>query len=146
MSVNPKQLPVNQEASVYKRYAEAAQAMQPALCCAVDYPADFLSVIPQEVLEKDYGCGDPTRYASEGEVIVDLGSGGGKLCYILAQVVGPSGRVIGVDCNREMLSLARRHQQTVADPYVGCDACRAERPGLDLFRSALTMEEDPDDS
>ncbi|MCY3836304.1 MAG: hypothetical protein OXF83_07715 [Anaerolineaceae bacterium] len=49
---------------------------------------------------------------------------------------------------RELKLSARcqKHQQTVADPYVGCDACRAERPGLDLFRSALTMEEDPDDS
>ena len=102
------------ESSVYQRYADAANAVEPALCCAVDYSADFLSVIPAEILERDYGCGDPTPYANEGETVVDLGSGGGKLCYILAQVVGQAGRVIGVDCNREMLSLARRHQEGVA--------------------------------
>jgi SAM-dependent methyltransferase len=73
-----------------------------------------LSVIPEEILKKDYGCGDPTPYVREGETVVDLGSGAGKLCYILAQVVGPTGRVIGVDFNREMLALARRYQPVVA--------------------------------
>ena len=102
------------EASVYERYASAANQVESALCCPVEYSADFLSVIPQEILERDYGCGDPTPYANEGETVLDLGSGGGKLCYILAQVVGRRGRVIGVDCNHEMLSLARRHQETVA--------------------------------
>jgi SAM-dependent methyltransferase len=103
------------EASVHERYAQAAQQREPALCCPTEYSADFLSVIPQEILERDYGCGDPTPYVSEGEAVLDLGSGGGKLCYILSQVVGERGRVIGVDCNRDMLALARRHQQSVAD-------------------------------
>ncbi len=103
------------EASVYERYTNAANRVEPALCCPIDYSADFLSVIPDEILERDYGCGDPTPFVHEGETVLDLGSGGGKLCYILSQVVGPRGRVIGVDCNAEMLSLARRHQQTVAD-------------------------------
>ncbi len=103
------------ESAVYQRYASAAKRREDALCCPVEYAADFLSVIPEEILERDYGCGDPTPYVQAGETVLDLGSGGGKLCYILAQVVGKRGRVIGVDCNREMLGLARRHQQTVAD-------------------------------
>ena len=103
------------EDSVYQRYAAAANAREEALCCPVEYAADFLSVIPKEILERDYGCGDPTRFVSEGETVVDLGSGGGKLCYILSQVVGQRGRVIGVDCNREMLGLARKYQATVAE-------------------------------
>ncbi len=107
--------PMASEDSVYHRYAAAAQSPEEALCCPVEYAADFLSVIPEEILERDYGCGDPTPFAREGETVLDLGSGGGKLCYILAQVVGKRGRVIGVDCNREMLALARRYQQTVAD-------------------------------
>jgi arsenite methyltransferase len=102
------------EDSVYHRYAAAAHEREAALCCPVQYAADFLSVIPQEILERDYGCGDPTRYVRKGETVLDLGSGGGKLCYILAQAVGKSGRVIGVDCNREMLDLARKHQSEVA--------------------------------
>jgi len=103
------------EASARERYAQAAERREPALCCPTEYSADFLSVIPQEILERDYGCGDPTPYVSESETVLDLGSGGGKLCYILSQVVGPRGRVIGVDCNCQMLALARSHQQTVAD-------------------------------
>jgi SAM-dependent methyltransferase len=103
------------EASVYQRYANAALQVEPALCCPVQYSADFISAIPTEILERDYGCGDPTPYVGEGEAVLDLGSGGGKLCYILAQVVGPKGRVLGVDCNHEMLALARRYRKVVAE-------------------------------
>ena len=103
------------EASVRQRYAAAARAVEPALCCPVEYAADFLAVIPAEVIERDYGCGDPTPFVRPGETVLDLGSGGGKLCYIAAQVVGPEGRVIGVDCNEEMLALARKHAPTVAE-------------------------------
>ena len=105
------------ESAVYRRYASAAKQRQDTLCCPVEYAysTDFLSVIPNEILERDYGCGDPTPFVRAGETVLDLGSGSGKLCYILAQVVGTKGRVIGVDCNREMLDLARRHQQGVAD-------------------------------
>lgn len=103
------------EDSVYDRYAAASQEREAALCCPVEYPHDLLSVIPQEILDRDYGCGNPTPFTGEGDTVLDLGSGGGKMCYILSQIVGRHGRVIGVDCNREMLSLARRHQQTVSE-------------------------------
>jgi arsenite methyltransferase len=103
------------EASVYRRYAAAAQRLEPALCCPVEYAADFLSVIPDEIIERDYGCGDPTPFVEPGDTVLDLGAGGGKLCFIAAQVVGQAGRVIGVDCNREMLELARKHAPTVAE-------------------------------
>ena len=49
-----------------------------------------------------------------GDYVLDLGSGGGKVCYIAAKVVGPEGRVIGVDCNPEMLALARQYKDHVA--------------------------------
>jgi len=42
------------EASVYRRYAAAANQREAALCCPVEYAADFLSVIPDEVIERDY--------------------------------------------------------------------------------------------
>ncbi len=103
------------EESVYGRYAAASQQREEALCCPVEYAADFLSAVPDEIVERDYGCGDPTPYVNEGDAVLDLGSGGGKLCYILAQVVGKHGQVIGVDCNREMLGLARKYQQQVAE-------------------------------
>lgn len=102
------------EAAVRARYAEAARQTEEALCCPVEYDPQLLEVIPQEILERDYGCGDPSRYARPSETVVDLGSGSGKLCYILAQRVGPKGHVIGVDFNDEMLSLARRFQGEIA--------------------------------
>jgi arsenite methyltransferase len=111
---NTSELATGSEASVYSRYASAAQQVEPALCCPVEYNPEYLKVIPQEVIERDYGCGDPSGYVQPGEVVLDLGSGGGKLCFIAAQVVGPAGRIIGVDCNRQMLALARKHAPTVA--------------------------------
>ena len=49
-----------QERFVYSRYAIAAQSVEAALCCSVEYDTDFLKVIPDEIIERDYGCGDPT--------------------------------------------------------------------------------------
>jgi SAM-dependent methyltransferase len=102
------------EAAVGQRYAAAAKEVDPALCCPVAYPVHYLDAVPEEVLAKDYGCGDPTPYVQPGETVLDLGAGAGKLAFILAQVVGPQGCVIGIDCNREMLVLARRHAPGVA--------------------------------
>ena len=111
------------EAAVARRYAAAARAVEPALCCAVEYDASLLEVIPEEVIERDYGCGDPSRHVAKGEVVLDLGSGSGKTCFIAAQVVGPSGEVIGVDANDEMLSLARAARPQVA-AAIGYDNVR----------------------
>jgi arsenite methyltransferase len=105
---------LNVDAAVRARYSAAARATQGALCCPVEYETRYLDIIPREVLERDYGCGDPSRHVSPGDVVLDLGSGGGKICFIAAQIVGSTGRVIGVDCNDDMLALARRHQPAVA--------------------------------
>jgi len=102
------------EAAVRERYAKAARAPQGQLCCPTRYDPKYLEMIPQEVLEKDYGCGDPTPYVREGDTVLDLGSGAGKICYIAAQMVGPKGRVLGLDFNPEMLALARKYQGEIA--------------------------------
>lgn len=114
MALVREQNEASAESAVYHRYAAAARAREPALCCPVEYAGDYLTVIPPEIIERDYGCGDPSPYVQPGETVLDLGSGAGKLCYILSQVVGPEGRVIGVDCNHEMLDVARRHREAVA--------------------------------
>jgi ubiquinone/menaquinone biosynthesis C-methylase UbiE len=103
------------DAAVRERYAAAAQVPESALCCPVDYDPQYLHVIPQEVLDRDYGCGDPSRYVREGDVVLDLGSGAGKICFIAAQLAGPKGRVIGVDSTAEMLALARSAAPVVAE-------------------------------
>jgi arsenite methyltransferase len=103
------------ETIVRERYAAGAKERADKLCCPVDYESEYLKVIPQEVVERDYGCGDPTRYVREDEVVVDLGSGTGKICFIAAQIVGPKGKVIGIDMTDEMLEVARRNAPIVAE-------------------------------
>ncbi|HET9480438.1 MAG TPA: methyltransferase domain-containing protein [Candidatus Polarisedimenticolia bacterium] len=102
------------EAAVHERYTEGARRREAALCCPVDYDPRYLEAIPSEVIERDYGCGDPSRFAREGDTVLDLGSGSGKICFIASQVVGPAGRVIGLDMNDEMLRLARGAAPEVA--------------------------------
>ena len=102
------------EQAVRRRYTAGARAPENSLCCPTSYDPALLEAIPQEVLARDYGCGDPTRHLRPGETVLDLGSGSGKACFLAAQVVGPEGRVIGVDMNDEMLALARRHAPEVA--------------------------------
>lgn len=103
------------EASVLNRYGNAAREVEACLCVPVSYNQNLLEVIPQEILERDYGCGDPSRYIRAGETVLDLGSGSGKTCYIISQIVGAEGKVIGVDFNLPMLELARRYQEIVGD-------------------------------
>lgn len=107
------------EHSVLDRYSEGAETRQPDLCCPVDYDAALLAMLPQEIIEKDYGCGDPSRYVRQGDVVLDLGSGSGKICYMAAQLVGEHGRVIGIDMNDDMLMLARKYQTEMADKLGG---------------------------
>ncbi|MBL4871361.1 MAG: methyltransferase domain-containing protein [Robiginitomaculum sp.] len=102
-------------AEVQERYADGANAVEAALCCPIDYDPQYLEIIPQDVLDRDYGCGDPSRYVREGDVVLDLGSGGGKICFIASQIVGPKGRVIGVDMTDDMLELARSNAPVIAE-------------------------------
>jgi arsenite methyltransferase len=105
----------SKERIVRQRYAAGAKERADKLCCPVDYDSEYLKVIPPEVIERDYGCGDPSRYVREGETVLDLGSGTGKICFIAAQIVGPKGKVIGVDMTDQMLEVARRNAPIVAE-------------------------------
>ena len=105
----------SKESIVRQRYAAGAKKRGEKLCCPVDYESEYLEVIPREVVERDYGCGDPSRYLREGETVLDLGSGTGKICFIAAQIAGPNGKVIGVDMTDEMLEVARRNAPIVAE-------------------------------
>lgn len=136
MSASKIDTPVEVAAEVAARYSAGAQAVEVALCCPVDYDPRFLKIIPAEVLERDYGCGDPSKHLVEGETVLDLGSGGGKICFIASQVVGSAGRVIGVDVNDDMLALAKGAAPQVAEAvgYANVEFRRGQIQdlGLDL--------------
>ena len=105
------------EQAVLERYEAGARAPQASLCCPTEYNTQYLDCLPDEIIAKDYGCGDPTRYVAAGETVVDLGSGAGKNCYIMAQKVGATGQVIGVDFNDEMLALSRKYLTEMAEKW-----------------------------
>ena len=110
---------------VRERYAVAATS---ASCCgggdcgpadaslgvdltAGSYSAPELEALPEGAKEVSLGCGNPTAVADlkQGEVVLDLGSGGGIDVLLSARRVGPTGFVYGVDMTDEMLELARRN-------------------------------------
>ena len=135
------------EAAVREAYAVGADHRVEDLCCPVDYDPRYLEAIPAEVVERDYGCGDPSRYLREGETVLDLGSGTGKICFIASQVVGSEGRVIGVDMTPEMLDIARRNLPEVASRIgysnVEFRRGRVQDLALDLDALERLLENDP---
>ncbi|PCJ07719.1 MAG: methyltransferase [Rhodobacteraceae bacterium] len=95
---------------------DGAMGLEAAQVCRMDaYDPALLRQVPKDIIDRDYGCGNPSKYAQAGDVALDLGSGSGKICYILAQIVGPQGHVIGVDMNKDMLALSRSHQKPFGD-------------------------------
>ncbi len=110
---------------VRKRYGEAAkkaQASEIGGCCGDEsleesaisstlYATDELQHLPQEAVVASLGCGNPVAVAalSEGESVLDLGSGGGIDVLLSARRVGPQGQAYGLDMTDEMLDLAREN-------------------------------------
>ena len=77
------------------------------------YTTDELQGLPQEAVVASLGCGNPVAMAElrEGEVVLDLGSGGGIDVLLSARRVGPTGKAYGLDMTDEMLDLARENQR-----------------------------------
>ena len=105
---------MNVGSSVKERYSRGAAEREASLCCPVDYDSGLLAILPDEIVSRDYGCGDPSRYVQQGDVVLDLGAGGGKICYMAAQLVGNNGQVIGIYMNDDMLALARKYRNEMA--------------------------------
>ncbi|MFP3989660.1 methyltransferase domain-containing protein [Streptomyces sp. E11-3] len=98
----------------YSRVLSSSKDLQTSACCSAEAPpphiAAALARVHDEVKDRFYGCGSPIPAALEGSTVLDLGCGSGRDAYVLAQLVGPTGRVIGVDMTEEQLAVARRHQ------------------------------------
>ena len=97
-------------------YSDAAADPKEDLCCPVKPKPEDVSHIPQDVIDRYYGCGSPIDRADVqlGEVTLDLGSGAGIDVLTCARKVGPKGRAIGVDMTDRMLTIAREAARTVA--------------------------------
>ena len=131
----PDQMEKNDEirAGVRSHYGEFAERTRSS-CCPSDDCCDESTIkglyetpeaedLPAEVTSLSAGCGDPVTLATlqPGEVVLDLGSGGGIDCFLAGKRVGETGRVIGVDMTTEMIDKAR-HNKT----KIGSDADNVE--------------------
>jgi len=111
---------------VKKHYAELAKGTSccdATTCCGpssrtsyakmIGYSDGELKGLPNSVTETVAGCGNPTALADlkEGDVVLDLGSGGGIDAFLAAKKVGPRGKVIGVDMTEEMVQLAKENAE-----------------------------------
>ena len=85
-------------------------AINTLISTRLGYSKEELDAVP-EGADMGLGCGNPRAIASlqAGETVIDLGSGGGFDCFLAAQEVGESGRVIGIDMTPDMLSKARNN-------------------------------------
>lgn len=101
---------------VQQFYKKAAVTPQAELCCPTKYDPADVGHIPQDVLDRFYGCGSPVALAQlkEGETFLDLGSGAGIDVFTAAKKVGALGRAIGVDMTDEMLAVAAECKNIVA--------------------------------
>ena len=114
--------------AVKEKYAQAALKARDARsgCCAPAstsaccdpitsnlYSADESGKVPEAALRASLGCGNPTALAElkPGEIVLDLGSGGGIDVLLSAKRVGPTGKAYGLDMTDEMLALARENQK-----------------------------------
>ncbi len=121
---------------VKERYGAAARRVAtgeglPADCCSTTsccggsaaascdpitsnlYGENETGQIPEQALKASLGCGNPTALATlnPGEIVLDLGSGGGIDVLLSARRVGPTGKAFGLDMTDEMLALARQNQR-----------------------------------
>src|SRR5215204_5323665 len=110
MSSSIERLVRERYGSVAKSGLSSEQGGVRAVAEAFGYTAEELSSIPAEA-NMGLSCGNPTATAhlKEGEVVVDLGSGGGLDVFLAAQQVGATGKAIGIDMTPEMIELARRN-------------------------------------
>jgi MoaA/NifB/PqqE/SkfB family radical SAM enzyme/SAM-dependent methyltransferase len=111
-------------------YGEAAREPKTDICSPVAIDQRYLSHIPEEVVARSYGCGSPVFAADlkPGETLLDLGSGAGLECFIASRLLGPDGRVVGIDMTRDMLHFANDMKAEVVD-QLGYDNVHFQ-PGL----------------
>jgi len=96
----------------YGETLESSNDLQTNACCASDIPnylKPLIANINSEVSNKFYGCGSPIPSLVKDLTILDLGCGSGRDCFILSQLVGENGKIIGVDMTEKQISVAQNN-------------------------------------
>lgn len=97
----------------YGKVLKSNQDLKTSACCAADsmplHLREILKEVHDEVKDKFYGCGSPIPHGLEGKTVLDLGSGTGRDCFLLSKLVGPKGRVIGIDMTDEQIAVAQKY-------------------------------------
>jgi MoaA/NifB/PqqE/SkfB family radical SAM enzyme/ubiquinone/menaquinone biosynthesis C-methylase UbiE len=98
-------------------YIEAARDINEDIVNPVNCPEEYISHIPVESRVRSYGCGSPVldSQIKEGEVVLDLGSGTGIECFIASKIVGPKGKVYGLDMSETMLKISKKSAEIVTN-------------------------------
>lgn len=109
---------------VQEYYGETLQTKDDLLtsaCCPTDampaYLRPLVANVHDEIVSKFYGCGSPIPPLLDGLTVLDLGSGSGQDCYVLSQLVGEGGKVIGVDMTDQQLDVARKYIDYHTDKF-----------------------------
>ena len=99
----------------YGKVLTRSEDLQTNACCATGAPPErileALGHVHPDVSSRFYGCGYPVPEALDGATVVDLGCGTGRDVFVIAQMVGPKGRSIGLDMTEEQLAVARRTEE-----------------------------------
>lgn len=97
----------------YGKVLSSSNDLKTSACCSIETLAphlrEVLKDIHPEVKDRFYGCGSPFPPALEGRTVLDLGCGSGRDVYLLSKLVGPNGKVIGIDMTDEQLAVAEKH-------------------------------------
>ena len=105
----------------YGRVLSGSKDLQTTACCTSEamprHLSPLLKDIHDEIKDRFYGCGSPIPSELSGRTVLDLGCGTGRDCYLLSRLVGPTGRVIGLDMTDEQLNLARKHLPYQTEKY-----------------------------
>lgn len=112
----------------YGKVIQQTKDLKTSACTTASKPhrliREALKLVPKPIQDKFYGCGVTVPAGGiEGLSVLDLGCGAGRDCYMAANLVGPNGRVTGIDMTDEQLTVAREHAEHYTTKVLGYPQC-----------------------